>query len=36
VGPRAILDVLEKIKIGIFAGCPNMILGVKFLLIRIN
>jgi len=36
VGPRAILNVLEEIKIGPFAGCQNMILRVKLLFIRIN
>jgi len=36
VGPRAIPDVLENIKIGAFAGPQNMILEVKLLFIRIN
>jgi len=36
VGSRAILDVLENIKIGAYVGSQNMILGVKLLIIRIN
>lgn len=34
VGPRAILDALENIKIGAFAGSQNVILGVKLLFIK--
>jgi hypothetical protein len=33
---REILEVLEKLNIGRFAGCQNMILGIKLLFIRIN